>query len=284
MQEPTRPSRRPAPALRRHLSKRLDPHRRPRRHGGAQPLAATMRDLIAIIECQATASSSACAPATSTSGADLGRPRSSIARLRRGQTVSIVGSLGNAARTSCRPGLARRFQRKARHRDRPDERARPGERLPADGLDPRRAEATRPTPKRSPRRRREELRRARAGDARLPGHGHPTVDYGNNIRQVAQDRRDRRVRTSRLRAGLHPPCSARQGPFRWAALSGDPEDIRKTDGKMKEPSRGRAPAPLARHGAASASRSGPCRRGSAGSASASGARGPRVQRDGEAGG
>jgi urocanate hydratase len=31
------------------------------------------------------------------------------------------------------------------------------------------------------------LRRACAGHARLPGHGHPTVDYGNNIRQVALD-------------------------------------------------------------------------------------------------
>ena len=40
------------------------------------------------------------------------------------------------------------------------------------------------------------------------------------------------------------------GPFRWAALSGDPEDIYKTDAKVKELMPGRhAPAPLARHGA-----------------------------------
>ena len=66
--------------------------------------------------------------------------------------------------------------------------------------------------------------------------GIPTVDYGNNIRQVAFGRgREERLRLPRLRAGLHPPAVLpRQGPFRWVALSGDPEDIRKTDAKMKE--------------------------------------------------
>jgi urocanate hydratase len=66
--------------------------------------------------------------------------------------------------------------------------------------------------------------------------GVPTVDYGNNIRQVALD------------AGVHnafdfpgfvpayvrPLFCRGRGPFRWVALSGDPEDIRKTDAKMKQ--------------------------------------------------
>ena len=56
------------------------------------------------------------------------------------------------------------------------------------------------------------------------------------------------------------------GPFRWVALSGDPEDIythrRQGEGAA---ARRHAPAPLARHGAASASRSRACRRASAGS-------------------
>ena len=60
------------------------------------------------------------------------------------------------------------------------------------------------------------------------------------------------------------------GPFRWAALSGDPEDIYKTDAKVQgADARRSASAPLARHGARRASSSRACRRASAGSASAS---------------
>ena len=75
-----------------------------------------------------------------------------------------------------------------------------------------------------------------------------------------------------LRAGLYSsPVSARaSGPFRWVALSGDPEDIYKTDARIKElfPHQ-HAGAPLARHGRASASPSRACRRASAGSVWAS---------------
>ena len=66
--------------------------------------------------------------------------------------------------------------------------------------------------------------------------GVPTVDYGNNIRQVA---RDAGVSNAFDFPGFVPAyvrplfCRGR-GPFRWVALSGDPEDIRKTDAKMKE--------------------------------------------------
>ena len=66
--------------------------------------------------------------------------------------------------------------------------------------------------------------------------GVPTVDYGNNIRQVAFD------------AGVHnafdipgfvpayirPLFCEGKGPFRWVALSGDPQDIYQTDAKIKE--------------------------------------------------
>jgi urocanate hydratase len=66
--------------------------------------------------------------------------------------------------------------------------------------------------------------------------GVPTFDYGNNIRQMA------------LEAGVHDafdfpgfvPAYIRPlfcrgvGPFRWVALSGDPEDIRRTDARVKE--------------------------------------------------
>jgi urocanate hydratase len=66
--------------------------------------------------------------------------------------------------------------------------------------------------------------------------GIPTFDYGNNIRQMAFEEG---VKDAFDFKGFVPLyvrdlfCEG-VGPFRWAALSGDPEDIYKTDAKMKE--------------------------------------------------
>jgi urocanate hydratase len=66
--------------------------------------------------------------------------------------------------------------------------------------------------------------------------GIPTVDYGNNIRQMAKD-----VGCANafdfpgfVPAYVRPLFCRGVGPFRWVALSGDPEDIYKTDAKVKE--------------------------------------------------
>ena len=66
--------------------------------------------------------------------------------------------------------------------------------------------------------------------------GVPVVDYGNNIRQMAQE-----VGVDNafdypgfVPAYVRPLFCTGKGPFRWAALSGDPEDIYKTDAKVKE--------------------------------------------------
>ena len=66
--------------------------------------------------------------------------------------------------------------------------------------------------------------------------GVPVLDYGNNIRQVALEEG---LETAFAFPGFVPayirPLFCRGiGPFRWCALSGDPEDILKTDAKMKE--------------------------------------------------
>jgi urocanate hydratase len=66
--------------------------------------------------------------------------------------------------------------------------------------------------------------------------GVPTVDYGNNIRQMA---REAGVENAFAFPGFVPayirPLFCRGvGPFRWAALSGDPEDIARTDAKVRE--------------------------------------------------
>jgi len=65
--------------------------------------------------------------------------------------------------------------------------------------------------------------------------GIPTVDYGNNIRQVAFDQgvQDAFDFPGFVPAYVRPLFCQGKGPFRWVALSGDPEDIRKTDAKMK---------------------------------------------------
>ncbi len=66
--------------------------------------------------------------------------------------------------------------------------------------------------------------------------GVPTVDYGNNIRQVAFDTGVKNAFDfpGFVPAYIRPLFCRGKGPFRWVALSGDPEDIRKTDAKMKE--------------------------------------------------
>jgi len=66
--------------------------------------------------------------------------------------------------------------------------------------------------------------------------GIPTVDYGNNLRQVAKDFGVSNAfdYPGFVPAYVRPLFCKGIGPFRWVALSGDPEDIRKTDAKMKE--------------------------------------------------
>jgi urocanate hydratase len=65
--------------------------------------------------------------------------------------------------------------------------------------------------------------------------GVPTVDYGNNIRQVAKDQGVAHAFDfpGFVPAYIRPLFCRGIGPFRWAALSGDPEDIYKTDAKVK---------------------------------------------------
>ena len=65
--------------------------------------------------------------------------------------------------------------------------------------------------------------------------GVPTLDYGNNIRQVALDEglEDAFAFPGFVPAYIRPLFCKGIGPFRWCALSGDPQDIAKTDAAMK---------------------------------------------------
>ena len=66
--------------------------------------------------------------------------------------------------------------------------------------------------------------------------GIPTLDYGNNIRQVAKDEGLENAFDfpGFVPAYIRPLFCRGIGPFRWVALSGDPEDIYRTDAKVKE--------------------------------------------------
>ena len=66
--------------------------------------------------------------------------------------------------------------------------------------------------------------------------GAKAVDYGNNIRQAAFDEGVKNAFDfpGFVPAYIRPQFCEGRGPFRWVALSGDPEDIYKTDAKIKE--------------------------------------------------
>ncbi|PAP91819.1 urocanate hydratase [Mesorhizobium wenxiniae] len=66
--------------------------------------------------------------------------------------------------------------------------------------------------------------------------GVPTLDYGNNIRQVAKEEgfENAFAFPGFVPAYIRPLFCRGIGPFRWAALSGEPEDIYKTDAKVRE--------------------------------------------------
>ena len=65
--------------------------------------------------------------------------------------------------------------------------------------------------------------------------GIPTIDYGNNIREMAKEAgvADAFDFPGFVPAYIRPMFCTGRGPFRWAALSGDPEDIYRTDAKIK---------------------------------------------------
>ncbi len=70
----------------------------------------------------------------------------------------------------------------------------------------------------------------------LQARGAATLDYGNNIRQMALDMGVANAFDfpGFVPAYIRPLFCEGKGPFRWVALSGDPEDIYKTDAKVKE--------------------------------------------------
>ena len=102
--------------------------------------------------------------------------------------------------------------------------------------------------------------------------GVPTVDYGNNIRQMAKEEGLREAFSfpGFVPAYIRPLFCLGKGPFRWCALSGDPEDIHARTGSSASSSPRRPPCNGGSTWPRSGSRSRGCRPGSAGSGSGSG--------------
>jgi len=86
----------------------------------------------------------------------------------------------------------------------------------------------------------QEARQSMAGHVQamlaFQSQGIPVFDYGNNIRQVALEEgvKDAFDFPGFVPAYIRPLFCRGVGPFRWVALSGDPEDIYRTDAKVKE--------------------------------------------------
>lgn len=211
--------------------------------GGAQPLAASFAGFCSLtIECQQSRIDFRLRSRyLDEQAADLD---DALARIRRytaeGRAVSI-GLLGNAARIV--PALAEACARgEAPRPDLVTDQTSAHDLLhgylpPGWSVEQWRAAAADPA-------RHAELREAAAqgcaahvrGMLRFQQMGVPTVDYGNNIRQVALDAGVKHAFDfpGFVPAYIRPLFCRGKGPFRWVALSGDPDDIRKTDAKMKE--------------------------------------------------
>jgi urocanate hydratase len=203
--------------------------------GGAQPLAATMAGAsLLAIECQPSRIQMRLRTGYLDHQAnDVDEALAMIERACREQKPVSIGLLGNAAEVM--PELLRRGVRPDVVTDQTSSHD------PANGYLPKGWTVAEWERRRdsSPKEVASEARRSIAEHVRamLAFHrmGVPTVDYGNNIRQVARDAgvEDAFDFPGFVPAYIRPLFCRGVGPFRWAALSGDPEDIFRTDVAVK---------------------------------------------------
>jgi urocanate hydratase len=211
--------------------------------GGAQPLAATIARAVSLnIECQqASIDFRLRTGYVDEQAADLDDALARIARYTAEKKAVSIALLGNAARIL--PALAERFKNGAANRpalvtDQTSAHDLINGYLPVGwSVEEWRAAAADSS-------RHAELKTAAAKSCAehvkamllFQAMGVPTVDYGNNIRQVAFDEGVKNAFDfpGFVPAYIRPLFCEGKGPFRWVALSGDPEDIRKTDAKIKQ--------------------------------------------------
>jgi urocanate hydratase len=204
--------------------------------GGAQPLAATMAGAsMLVIECDPTRIQRRLdSKYLDVRARDLNDALERITEASRTNRPTSIAVLGNAAEIL--PELVRRGVRPDAVTDQTSAHDPINGYLPA-GWDLERAAKLR---KSAPREVEVAARRSMRVhvEAMLAYHrmGVPTFDYGNNIRQVALEEglQDSFAYQGFVPAYIRPLFCRGIGPFRWVALSGDPDDIYKTDAKVKE--------------------------------------------------
>jgi urocanate hydratase len=204
--------------------------------GGAQPLAATMAGASClVVECQPSRIEMRLKTKyLDRQAKDLGEALAMIARACRDKKPVSVGVLGNAAEVL--PELMRRGVKPDVLTDQTSAHDPVNGYLP-EGWTLAEWEKRRES---EPKEVEKAARQSMAAHVRamLEFHrqGVPTLDYGNNIRQMAKEEGVDHAFDfpGFVPAYIRPLFCRGIGPFRWAALSGDPDDIYRTDAKVKE--------------------------------------------------
>ncbi len=201
--------------------------------GGAQPLAATMAGMSMLaIECrQSRIDMRLRTRYLDKQAASLDE---ALKMLRETKTPISIGLLGNAA--DIVPEIVKRNVRPDLVTDQTSAHDLVNGYLPSGWTVEQWEAAQKANPKSIEVAAKESIKRHVAAMLELHKRGIPTVDYGNNIRQVAKDEGvdDAFAFPGFVPAYIRPLFCEGKGPFRWVALSGDPEDIYKTDAKVKE--------------------------------------------------
>ena len=214
--------------------------------GGAQPLAATFAGAVSlIIECrQASIDFQLRTRYVAEQAADLDDALARIARYTAEKKAVSIALLGNAARIL--PALAEHFksgadgntQRPALVTDQTSAHDLIHGYLPVGWSVEEWQEAAADSSRQPERKAAAAKSCAEHVKAMLlfQAMGVATVDYGNNIRQVAFDEGVKNAFDfpGFVPAYIRPLFCEGKGPFRWVALSGDPQDIHKTDAKIKQ--------------------------------------------------
>jgi len=204
--------------------------------GGAQPLASTMAGASMLaVECDAThiqkrLDTDYCDAIASTLDEALDQIREAC---NVGQPLSI-GLLGNAAEIY--PELVRRGIMPDMVTDQTSAHDVLNGYIPAGMSLAEASELRKRDPKAYVERAKESIAQQVRAMLEFYKQGIPVVDYGNNIRQVAYDAGVKNAfdYPGFVPAYIRPLFCRGIGPFRWVALSGNPEDIYKTDAKVKE--------------------------------------------------
>ena len=204
--------------------------------GGAQPLAAVMAGASCLaIECQPSRIEMRLRTGyLTTSAASLDEALALLERARQQRQAISVGLLGNAA--DIFPELVRRGIKPDIVTDQTSAHDPVNGYLPQGWTLARWQEQKQTNPAEVARAAKQSMAVQVRAMLAFHAQGIPTVDYGNNIRQMAKEEGVANAFDfpGFVPAYIRPLFCRGAGPFRWVALSGDPEDIYRTDAKVKE--------------------------------------------------